>query len=219
MSPGGSSRSTPCTPKKTFEAARAKGIHLIVQLKANQKSLCRQVHTGVATAAPLSQCQTSDVGPRNRHETRSVTIFDASNIITSTSTGTGTSTGTSTEWRGLIAVIIRVERRVQTVQPATGQWKNTRETSFYLSSRPINADQAGQAIRDHWRIENSNHHLRDVTLDEDRSRIRTNPGIFARLRSFAANILRFNQKRSISQDRYANALGGISHIARLAYKW
>ena len=59
---------------------------------------------------------------------------------------------------------------------------------------------------------------RDVTLDEDRSRIRTNPGIFARLRSFAANILRFNQKRSISQDRYANALGGISHIARLAYK-
>ena len=59
---------------------------------------------------------------------------------------------------------------------------------------------------------------RDVTLDEDRSRIRTNPGIFARLRSFAANILRFNQKRSISQDRYANALGGISHIARLACK-
>jgi len=216
MSPGGSSRSTPCTPKKTFEAARAKGIHLIVQLKANQKSLCRQVHAGVATAAPLSQCQTSDVGQRNRHETRSVTIFDASNIITST--GTSTSTSTSTEWRGLIAVIIRVERRVQTFQPATRQWKNTRETSFYLSSRPINADQAGQAIRDHWRIENSNHHLRDVTLDEDRSRIRTNPGIFARLRSFAANILRVNQKRSISQDRYANALGGISHIARLAYK-
>jgi len=100
----------------------------------------------------------------------------------------------------------------------TGLWKNTRETSFYLSSRPINADQAGQAIRDHWRIENSNHHLRDVTLDEDRSRIRTNPGIFASLRSFAANIRHFNQKRSISQDRYANALGGISHIARLACK-
>jgi len=187
---------------------------MIVPLKANQKSLCRQVHTGVATAAPLSQCQTGDVGQRNRHETRSVTIFDANTIITST----GTSTGTGTEWRGLIAVIIRVERSVQTFQPATGQWKNTRETSFYLSSRPINADQAGQAIRDHWRVENSNHHLRDVTRDEDRSRIRTNPGIFARLRSFAANILRFNQKRSISQDRYANALGGISHIGRLACK-
>jgi len=216
MSPGGSSRPTPCTPRKTFEAARAKGIHLIVPLKANRKSLCRHVHTGVATVAPLSQRQTSNAGQRNRHETRSVTIFDASNIITSTSTST--STGTGTEWRGLIAVIIRVERRVETFQPATGQWKNTRETRFSLSSRPINADQAGQAIRDHWRIENSNHHLRDVTLDEDRSRIRTNPGIFARLRSFAANILRFNQKRSISQDRYANALGGISHIARLACK-
>ncbi len=118
----------------------------------------------------------------------------------------------------LIAAVIRVERRVLAFNPATGQWKTTRETSFYLSSQPINADQADQAIRDHWRIENSNHHLRDVTLDEDRSRIRTNPGIFARLRSFAANILRFNQKRSIRQDRYANALGGLSHIGNLAYR-
>jgi hypothetical protein len=204
-SPGGSSRSTHCTPKKTFEAAGAKGIHLIVQLKANQKSLCRQVHAGVATAASLSQCETRDADRRNRHETRTVAVFDASNIIT------------STDWRNLISAVIRVERRVLAINPATGQWKTTRETSFYLSSQPINADQAGQAIRNHWRIENSNHHLRDVTLDEDRSRIRTNPGIFARLRSFAANILRFNQKRSIRQDRYANALGGLNQIAKMAY--
>ncbi|MDG2002321.1 MAG: ISAs1 family transposase [Novosphingobium sp.] len=192
--------------QKTFEAASAKGIHLIVQLKANQKSLCRQVRTGVATTAPLSQCETEDADRRNRHETRTVTVFDASNIIA------------STDWCSLIAAVIRVERRVLAFNPATGQWKTTRETSFYLSNKSIDAELAGKAIRDHWRIENSNHHLRDVTLDEDRSRIRTNPGIFARLRSFAANILRFNQKRSIRQDRYANALGGLSHIGRLAYR-
>lgn len=197
---------TPCTPKKTFEAASAKGIHLIVQLKANQKSLCRQVHAGVATIAPLSQYETKDVGRRNRHETRTVTVFDAKGIIT------------SNDWRGLIAAVIRVERRVLTFQPATGQWKPTRETSHYLSSKPINAEQAGMAIRDHWRIENCAHHVRDVTLDEDRSRIRTNPGIFARLRSFAANILRFNQTRSIRQDRYAHALGGLCSIRKLAYR-
>jgi hypothetical protein len=38
-------------------------------------------------------------------------------------------------------------------------------------------------------------------LGEDASRIRKNPGVFARLRSFAANILRFNQASSIRQDR------------------
>lgn len=168
--------------------------------------MCRQVHTGVATTAPLSQYETKDVGRRNRHETRTVTVFDAKNIIS------------SNDWRGLIAVIIRVERRVLTFQPATGQWKPAHETSYYLSNKPIEAELAGKAIRDHWRIENSAHHVRDVTLDEDKSRIRTNPGIFARLRSFAANILRFNQKRSIRQDRYANALGGLTHIANLAYR-
>ena len=40
------------------------------------------------------------------------------------------------------------------------------------------------------------HHVRDVTLREDASRIRKNPGIFARIRSFAYNILRFNQRDS-----------------------
>jgi hypothetical protein len=45
------------------------------------------------------------------------------------------------------------------------------------------------------------HYTRDVTLREDASRIRRNPGIFARLRSFAYNILRFNQSDTIAQDR------------------
>jgi len=53
--------------------------------------------------------------------------------------------------------------------------------------------------------------VRDVTFGEDDSRIRTNPGVFARLRSFAANILRFNQRSSVRQDRYAAALGGTKH--------
>ena len=53
-------------------------------------------------------------------------------------------------------------------------------------------------------------HLRDVTLREDASRLRKNPGIFAKIRSFAYNILRFNQRDSVAQDRYAAALGGLN---------
>jgi hypothetical protein len=66
-------------------------------------------------------------------------------------------------------------------------------------------------------IENKLHYTRDVTLREDASRIRKNPGIFARMRSFAYNILRFNQSDTIAQDRYAAALGGLKSL--LSMNW
>jgi hypothetical protein len=46
----------------------------------------------------------------------------------------------------------------------------------------------------------------DVTLCEDASRIRQNPGLFARLRSFALNLLRANGETNISLALYDNAL-------------
>jgi hypothetical protein len=41
---------------------------------------------------------------------------------------------------------------------------------------------------------------------EDDSRIRTKPGLFARLRSFALNLLRANGVGNVSEALYANAL-------------
>jgi hypothetical protein len=52
-------------------------------------------------------------------------------------------------------------------------------------------------------------------MGEDRSRIRTNPGVFARLRSFAFNILKVNQTSTLSQDRYRAALAGIDSLLSL----
>ena len=48
--------------------------------------------------------------------------------------------------------------------------------------------------------------MRDVSLAEDTSRIRKNPGIFALLRNFALNLLRFNGVTYISLGLYDNAL-------------
>jgi hypothetical protein len=59
------------------------------------------------------------------------------------------------------------------------------------------------------------HYVRDVSLFEDDSRIRTKPGHFARLRSFALNILRANGTTNISRELYLNALN--PHHA-LAYR-
>ncbi len=77
------------------------------------------------------------------------------------------------------------------------------------------AGQRAEVIRAHWTIENTSHYSRDVTLGEDRSRIRTNPGVFARLRSFAFNILKANQTDTLSQDRYRAGLAGIKKLLRM----
>jgi hypothetical protein len=47
------------------------------------------------------------------------------------------------------------------------------------------------------------------------SRIRTSPGIVARLRSFAFNILSANQTDTLSQDRYRAALAGFDKLFKL----
>jgi hypothetical protein len=192
-------------PKKTFEAAAAANAHLIVQLKDNQPALRREVEVACNTTKPCSAVQTVDEKRRNRYETRTVTVFDSTPAIV------------GTEWEPHVAAIVQVERTVHAFQPATGLWKTSAETSFYLSNRPIDANRAAGAIRKHWRIENMLHYTRDVTLREDASRIRKNPGIFARMRSFAYNILRINQSDTIAQDRYAAALGGLTAIFSMQF--
>jgi predicted transposase YbfD/YdcC len=191
--------------KKTFEAAAAANAHLIVQLKGNQPTLHQMIEAACAIAMPLSGVRTVDAKKRNRHETRTIAVFDAAPAVT------------GTEWEPYVAAVVQVEREVNAFQPATGLWKASVETSLYLSNRAIDAKLAADAIRQHWRIENKFHYTRDVTLREDASRIRTNPGIFARMRSFAYNILRFNQSDTIAQDRYAAALGGLKRLFAMSY--
>ncbi|MGK5090560.1 hypothetical protein WDW89_15860, partial [Deltaproteobacteria bacterium TL4] len=43
-------------------------------------------------------------------------------------------------------------------------------------------------------------------MGEDASRIRKNPGIMARLKSFALNIMRANNVKNISKELFENAL-------------
>ena len=120
-----------------------------------------------------------------------------------------------TEWHPYVATIIRVERDVYTRNAKTGLLRHSAEMAFYVSNKPVTATRAAKAIRAHWKIENTSHYSRDVTLGEDRSRIRTNPGVFARLRSFAFNILKANQTDTLSQDRYRASLAGIKKLLSL----
>jgi predicted transposase YbfD/YdcC len=161
-------------------------MHLIAQLKENQPNPCQKVEALRAAAKPLSSVQTVDAKKRNRHETHTIAVFDATTAVK------------DTEWETHLRAIIHVEPEVNTRDAATGLWKSSCETSYYLSNRPLTAEIACDAIRKHWRIENTSHHTRDVTFREDASRIRKNPGIFARMRSLAHNVLRCNKSDPIS---------------------
>jgi len=94
-------------------------------------------------------------------------------------------------------------------------WKNTDETAYYIPTILLNAEEFCKAIRNHRGIENRNHHVRDVSMNEDKSRIRENPDIFAGLKSFALNILRINKVKNIADELYYNCIN-IRNI--LSYK-
>ncbi len=91
-------------------------------------------------------------------------------------------------------------------QTASGLWQRREDTASYVCQGARDAPTFGRIVRGHWGIENRSHHVRDRILREDDSRIRTKPGVFARLRSFALNVLRANGVGNVSEALYANAL-------------
>lgn len=98
---------------------------------------------------------------------------------------------------------LKKEEKAWKVQPKT--------TRYYISTTAnLNAEQFNQIIREHWEIENSNHGVRDNTLEEDKSRIRKNPGAMARIRSLVLNILAYtkqtdNIRQAIKQNQYQDS--------------
>jgi len=103
-------------------------------------------------------------------------------------------------------VLIKVERCRLVFDTKTKTWKNSDEISFYIATIVLSTKDFCQAIRNHQGIENRNHHVRDVTMKEDWSRIRINPHIFAKLRSFAINILRKNNVTNVSNEFFGNCM-------------
>lgn len=77
-----------------------------------------------------------------------------------------------------------------------------------LSVADVRPAQIAALLRGHWTIENRLHWVRDVTLDEDRSQVRTGAGpqVMATLRNNAISILRLTG--------HANIAAALRHHAR-----
>lgn len=91
------------------------------------------------------------------------------------------------DWPG-ITQVCKIDRLV------TQKGKQTAETRYAITSLPVAADARAllRFVRGHWGIENRLHYVRDVTLGEDASQVRTGaaPQVMAALRNVALALLR-----------------------------
>jgi predicted transposase YbfD/YdcC len=93
------------------------------------------------------------------------------------------------EWPGLASLIVVEASRTIPLQGAS------MERRYYISSlKEADAKFVAQAIRGHWAIENTLHHVLDVSFHEDESRVRKGhgPENLSRLRRIALNLIKVN---------------------------
>jgi predicted transposase YbfD/YdcC len=122
--------------------------------------------------------------------------------------------GFGEEWKGLRSIAaLRAERIIRGV--------SSKETRYYISSLPGEAQKIASAVREHWAIENSLHYVLDVTLNEDMSRVRKDnaPENLATLRRIAVNMVKKDKtpmkgrpsiRRAMKRAAYLN--NSLEHI-------
>ncbi len=93
------------------------------------------------------------------------------------------------------------------------------DTRYYISSAPLTAKRADQAVRGHWGIENHLHWVLDVVFHEDQSRLRKGHGArnMAVVGHFALNLVRavkdkkclkLRRKRAVWDSQYIGTILG-----------
>ncbi|MGH7262100.1 MAG: ISAs1 family transposase [Nitrospiraceae bacterium] len=161
----------------TAEKIIAKDADYVLMVKGNQETLETAVQQVMVQAfetehPKLRQCRKTERN-RNRRETRQVAALPVPK-----------DSAVFARWAGIktIGSIYRtreIDGRVEESQ------------AFFLTSLPCTVREIARHLRSHWSIENSQHHVLDVTFTEDASRIRkgTGPEISSVFRRLALQIL------------------------------
>ena len=168
--------------KKTIKTILKKESYYVLQVKENQKFLFKKVKF-IAEHLPAISSDITEEKNKGRLEKREVTLhkecLDLKNY----------------GWNGL-KFIVKVKRNVE-----HKSGKISEETAYFITNLNERASFFNKGIRNHWRIENSLHYVKDVTFNEDRLKIRSGsaPQNMALLRTFVLNIFRQNGYSNIKQ--------------------
>lgn len=161
------------------EAVLNTGADYLIAVKANQPTLLKEFDLFFKDADPaaLDLVRHVDKG-HGRVETRTVAVARQTEWLDGERRFPG-------EFRMPgAAAIIRVQSRAELKDRCRF------ETRYYISSRALSAEDALQATRGHWGIENGLHWVLDVDFREDQSRLRKGHGAtnMAIVRHFAFNL-------------------------------
>lgn len=181
-----------CNPKIAGNIVDA-GADYLLAVKANQPGLHAEIERFFADPGdiPVERHEDIDKG-HGRIEKRTARVCRTVDWLTGERRFPG-------EYRfENLAAIAMVETEVEE------KGATRRERRYYITSRPLAAQAMGEAVRAHWRIENSLHWVLDVTFREDLCRVRKGHGArnMAVVRHFALNLVRnANDRRSIKLRR------------------
>jgi len=167
--------------KKTTSVIINSKNDYLIGVKKNQLGLYKQIEQIFSIAQQHSSSYTTIELNKGRLESR--------RIVTS-----NTLDGISKEWKGL-KQLVRIERFVKE------QSKVKEEIAYFISSKNENAIFYEEGIRSHWSIENTLHWVKDVTLKEDASKIRTGnaPQNISTIKNMSMNLFRINNYSSLPQ--------------------
>lgn len=164
---------------------QGRGAHYLLTVKGNQPTLLRQLQALPWEQVPVAD-HTSGKG-HGRREERTLKV-------------TAIKTGAAGIAFPSAALALQITRRRKPLT-ATKWQTETVHAITDLTLDQTDAQQLADAARGHWGIENRLHWVRDVTLDEDRSQIRTGhgPAVMATLRNLVISLHRAAGATNIAQ--------------------
>lgn len=169
------------TQPNIAQAIRDRGADYILSLKDNQPTLAESVRDFFAifqTSPDKTPHRFNEVLEKDhgRLEIRRCYAFDQLDCLHAPE-----------RWPDLKSFAVIASER-------TIKGKTTIEHRYYISSLPADATKLNQAIRQHWRVENSLHWCMDVAFGDDQMRARTGNAAhnFAVMRHFALNLIRLD---------------------------
>jgi len=172
-----------------FQRIQALHGHTVLMVKGNQPTL--QEHLVTYFADPLAsfeQACTIDL-QRGRKEVRSLKVTAALNEYL------------QQDWPG-VAQVAQLTRTVTVSKTA----ETTTEVVYLITTlarEQASPERLLELVRGHWCMENRSHYVRDVTFQEDHSRLRTGnaPQILASLRNLVITLIHRHGSSQIASTR------------------
>lgn len=163
--------------RETAAKIVARQADYVLMVKGNQEALQAELQQAIVQAFDeehpgLRQCKTAEKN-RNRQETREVAVLPVPR-----------NSPVFARWAGIQTI-----GSIYRSREIDGKLEESQE--FFIASLPCKVRAINGHLRSHWSIENSQHHVLDVTFTEDASRIRkgNGPEITSVFRRLALNIL------------------------------